>query len=88
LFRADLFAQSQAQAKQIVDSANTHLALMRSISQFMKTRGPDKDVKAVFDSIQAEQKENVAVFTATIPESLIKKLLSEAQAEGAVPQNH
>ena len=85
LFRADLFAQSEARAKQIVEAANTHLSLMRSISQLMKTRGPDQDVKAVFDSIKAEQKENVAVFTATIPESIIKKLLSEAQAETAAP---
>ncbi|HEU4417257.1 MAG TPA: hypothetical protein VFT65_20885 [Candidatus Angelobacter sp.] len=85
LFRADLFAQSQDRAKQIVDAANTHLSLMRSITQLMKARGPDQDVKAVFDSIKAEQKENVAVFTATIPESIIRKLLSEAQAETAAP---
>ena len=31
LLRADIFAQSEAQARQIVDSANTHLALVRSI---------------------------------------------------------
>src|SRR4029077_19992501 len=85
LFRADVFAQSEAQAKQIVDSANTHLALVRSVGQWMGARGPDKDIKAAFDSIQVEQKENVAVFTATIPQSILKKLWSEAQAEGAVP---
>jgi hypothetical protein len=85
LFRADVFAQSEAQARQIVDSANTHLALVRSVGQWMGARGPDKDIKAAFDSIQVEQKENVAVFTATIPQSILKKLWSEAQAEGAVP---
>jgi hypothetical protein len=85
LFRADVFAQSEGQAKQIVDSANTHLALVRSIGQWVGPRGPDKDIKAAFDSIQVEQKENVAVFTATIPQSILKKLWSEAQAEGAVP---
>ena len=85
LLRADVFAQSQAQAKQIVDSANTHLALVRGIGQVIKTKGPDKDIKAAFDSIQVEQKENVAVFTATIPQSMLKKIWSEAQAEGAVP---
>jgi hypothetical protein len=86
LFRADLFAQSEAQAKQIVDSATTHLALVRSIAQSMGAHGPDKDLKAAFDSIQVEQKENVAVFTATIPQSLIKKIWSEVQTEGAAPQ--
>ena len=85
LFRADVFAQSEAQAKEIVDSANTNLAVVRSITQWVKARGPDKDVKAAFDSIQVEQKENVAVFTATIPQSVIKKIWSEAQAEGSVP---
>jgi hypothetical protein len=84
LLRADIFAQSEAQAKQIVDSANNHLALVRSIGQFIKTKGPDQDVKAAFDSIQVEQKENVAVFTATIPQSILKKVWSEAQSQGSV----
>jgi hypothetical protein len=85
LFRADVFAQSESQARQIVDSANTHLALVRSISQFVGRKGTDKDVKAAFDSIQVEQKENVAVLTATIPPSVLKKLWSEAKSEGAMP---
>ena len=85
LFRADLFAQSEAQAKQIVESANAHLALARSIGQMLGKRGPDKDIKAAFDSIQVEQKENVAVFTATIPQTILKKIWSEAQAEGVAP---
>lgn len=85
LLRADVFAQSEAQARQIVDSANSHLALVRSIGQFIKTRGPDQDIKAAFDSLQATQKENVATFTATIPQSVLKKIWSEAQSQGAIP---
>jgi hypothetical protein len=85
LFRADVFAQSESQARQIVDSANTHLALVRSIGQFIGRKGTDKDVKAAFDSIQVEQKENVAVLTATVPQSVLKKIWSEAKAEGAMP---
>ncbi|HZD92725.1 MAG TPA: hypothetical protein VE133_00640, partial [Candidatus Sulfotelmatobacter sp.] len=85
LLRSDVFAQNEVQAKQIVESANNHLSLVRSIGQWIGKRGPDKDVKAAFDSIQVEQKENVAVFTATIPQSVLKKLWSQAQAEGAVP---
>jgi hypothetical protein len=84
LLRADIFAQSEAQAKEIVDSANTHLAMVRSIGKMIKTKGPDQDVKAAFDSIQVEQKENVAVFTATIPQTILKKIWSEAQSQGAV----
>lgn len=85
LLRADIFAQSEAQAKQVVDSANAHLALVRTIGQIVRAKGPDKDIKAAFDSIQVEQKENVAVFTATIPQSILKKIWSEAQSEGAIP---
>jgi len=85
LLRADVIAQSEAQARQIVDSANTHLALVRSIGQFIKTKGPDQDIKAAFDSLQATQKENVATFTATIPQSVLKKIWSEAQSQGAIP---
>jgi hypothetical protein len=85
LFRADIFLQNEEQAKQMVESANTRLALARSISQWMGARGPDKDIKAAFDSVHVEQKENVAVFTATIPQSILKKLWSEAQAEAAAP---
>ena len=84
LLRADVFAQSEAQARQIVDSANSHLALVRSIGQFIKTKGPDQDIKAAFDSLQATQKENVAVFTATIPQSILRKIWSEAQSPGAI----
>ena len=40
-----------------------------------------KDVKAAFASIQVEQKEKVAVFTATIPPGVLKKIWSEAQPE-------
>lgn len=85
LFRADIFAQSESQAREIVDAANTHLALVRSIGQFVGRKGNDKDVKAAFDSIQVEQKENVATLTATVPQSVLKKLWSEAKAEGSVP---
>jgi len=85
LFRADVFAQSEAQAREIVDSANTHLSLARSIGQWMGARGPDKEIKAAFDSIRVEQKENVAVFTATIPQSVLRKFWSEVQSEGSIP---
>lgn len=85
LLRADVFAQSEDQAKEIVDAANTHISLVRSIGQLMGARGPDKDIKAAFDSIQVEQKKNVAVFTATIPQSVMKKVWSEVQSEAAAP---
>jgi hypothetical protein len=59
--------------------------MVRSVGHLIGTRGSDADIKAAFDSIQAEQIENVAIFTATIPQSLLKKIWSEAKVE-AVPQ--
>lgn len=85
LLRADVFAQSESQAKEIVDSANAHLALVRSIGQIMGRRGTDKDIKAAFDTIEATQKENVATFTASVPQTILKKIWSEAQQETAQP---
>jgi hypothetical protein len=85
LFRADVFAQSESQARQIADSANNHLALVRSIGHWVGTKGSNQDVKAAFESIQVEQKENVAIFTATIPPSMLKKLWSEVQTESTAP---
>jgi hypothetical protein len=85
LCQADVFAQSESDAKQIVDSANTHLTLARSIAQWMGAKGPDKDVKAAFASIQVQQKEKMAVFTATIPPAILKKIWAEAQPESPAP---
>jgi hypothetical protein len=85
LCQADVFAQSESDAKLIVDSANTHLTLARSIAQWVGAKGPDKDVKAAFTSIQVQQKEKVAVFTATIPPAILKKIWSEVKPESPEP---
>ncbi len=85
LLRADLITQNEAQAKQIADSANTNLTMVRSIGQSLGMKGPDADIKAAFDSIQVAQKENVAVFTATVPQTILKKIWSEARQQPATP---
>ena len=81
LCQSDIFAHSESEARQIVDSANSQLALARSIAQLTGTKGADKDVKAAFASIQVQQKEKVAVFTATIPLGVLKKIWAEVQPQ-------
>ncbi len=81
LFRADVFAVNEADARQVMDSANAFLAVYRSVGRVVGTKGGDTDVKAAVDSIHVEQKGNVAVFTATFSERFIKKIFSEAQPE-------
>jgi hypothetical protein len=57
----------------------------RGAAQALHLRGADPDVKAAFDSIQAQQNKNVAVFTATLSQRMLRKLLSEAGPESPAP---
>jgi hypothetical protein len=79
LFQADVFAATEADARRVMDSATTFLALYRTATGLVRTKGSDADVKAVLESIRIEQKGNVAVFTATFSQKFLKKILSEAQ---------
>lgn len=83
--QADVIAASEADASRIVNDANTFLTISRSAAQSLGVRGPDPDVKAAFDSIRAEQNKNVAVFTATVSQRMLKKILSEARPESTAP---
>jgi hypothetical protein len=80
--RADVFAASEADAKQVAESAGAFLALYRSISKSVGPRGSDADVKAAFDSIRVEQKGSVAIFTATLSQDFLKKIVSDVQPAG------
>ncbi len=81
LLRADVFAPSEADARKLVDSANTFLLVYRSVSGSVGPRGNDPDVKEALNSIRVEQKENTAIFTAKASERFLKKILSQAQPE-------
>jgi hypothetical protein len=83
--KAEVFAESAAEAKEVAESAHNYLSLYRSIAQWAGTRGADRDIKKAFDSIQIEQKENRAIFTATIPPAFLKKMTSEAQTGNQGP---
>ena len=83
--QADVIAASDADAARIVDQANSFLLISRSAAQSLRASGPDPDVKAAFDSIQARQNKNVAVFTATVSQRMLKKLVSAARPESTAP---
>lgn len=85
LLEADVIARDEAGAKRIVDDAGSFLMVSRGAAQAMHMRGVDPDVKAAFDSIQVQQNKNVAVFTATLSQKFLKKLISDARAEAAAP---
>jgi hypothetical protein len=83
--QADVIAQSEDDAKRIADDASSFLTVSRGAAQTLGARGMDRDVKAAFDSIQVQQKKNVAVFTATLSQRMLKKLVSEAGPKSAAP---
>jgi hypothetical protein len=82
LFQADVFTASEADAKQVAESAGGFLGMYRTVAKSVGAKGPDPDVKAALDSIRVEQKGNVATFTATFSENFLKKIASGVQPEG------
>src|SRR5579864_251031 len=75
--RLEVFSANEANAKKVTDAANTLLALGHSASQSLNPAAMDKDIKAVFDSIQVEQKGNRTVVSVVIPQELIQKAAAE-----------
>jgi hypothetical protein len=85
LLEADVIGRGEDDARRIADDASNFLNVSRGAAQALGTRGVDRDVKAAFDSIQVQQKKNVAVFTATLSQRILKKLVSEAGPGSAAP---
>lgn len=83
--RADVIAATDDNAKQVVDSASGFLAIYRTVARSVGTHGTDPDIKAAIESIHVEQNKNVAVFTATLSQRVLKKLVSEAGPQAAAP---
>lgn len=86
LLRADVIASSDDGAKNVADSAGSFLSVYRTVAQSVGAHGTDADVKAAIDSIQIQQNKNVAVFTATLSQRFVKKLVSEAGVEPAATE--
>lgn len=83
--RADVIASTDDSAKQVVDSATGFLAIYRTVARSVGTHGTDPDIKSAIDSIHVEQNKNVAVFTATLSQRVLKKLVSEAGSQATAP---
>lgn len=85
LLRADVIAATDDAAKQVVDSAGAFLSMYRTVAQSVGTHGTDPDVKSALDSIQVQENKNVAVFTATLSQRFLKKLVSQAGPQAEAP---
>ncbi|HZP22095.1 MAG TPA: hypothetical protein VFB04_01535 [Terriglobales bacterium] len=79
--RADVITRSEAEAQRFTQQVDTYLVLFKSLEISMDSGGPDKDVKAAFDSLEVHQDRNEAVLTAKVPFAFFKKMLSEPPVE-------
>jgi hypothetical protein len=78
--KAEAFTTGEDAARRITDQLGAFLALFRSIEAGTQPNGPDKDVKAFFDSLKIEQEGPRATLKADVPRGFLKKLLSEPPA--------
>ncbi len=83
--RAEAFTESAADATAIVEKTSAYLSLFHAAEGSVEVQGTDPDVKAFFDSLKVEQAGDRAVLTATVPAGFIRKALTEAPPETAVP---
>ncbi len=85
--RADVITHSENEAQRFTEQVGTYLTLFKSLEISVDAGGPDKDVKAAFDSLEVHQDKNEAVLTARVPYAFFKKVLSEPPVElGPAPQ--
>jgi len=79
--RADIILQSEQAAQRFTAEVSAYLTLFKSLEISMDEGGPDKDVKAAFDSLAVHQDKSEAVLTAKVPYGFFKKVLSEPPVE-------
>ena len=85
--RADVILHDEVQAQRFTAEVAAYLLLFKSLEISMDEGGPDKDVKAAFDSLAVQQEKSEAVLTAKVPYAFFKKVLSAPPVEmGPQPQ--
>lgn len=73
--RAEAWAGSDADARNITDKLNVFLAMFQSAEVSVGSPGSDADVKALFDSLQVRQEDSRAMLYATLPTSVFRKFV-------------
>jgi hypothetical protein len=82
--RAEAWAGSNEDARNITDKLNVFLSMFHSAETSVGSPGTDADVKALFDSLQVRQEDSRAVLYATVPTGVFRKLLeSQTSAPSA-----
>ncbi len=84
--RAEAWASSDEDARNITDKANVVLTMFHSAEASVGSPGSDADVKALFDSLQVRQEANRAVLIATLPSGVLRKLVEAPDQMPAQPE--
>jgi len=79
--RAQVITGSEAEAEAFTQQMQAYLALFKSLDVSMDGGGPDKDVKAAFDSLTVQRENSEVVLTAKVPFGFFKKLLAAPPIE-------
>lgn len=74
--RIEALTQSENDARQVLETIKTFLALVKGLESSMTQGGADADVKAFFDSLKVEEHGSRVALTATIPQGFIRKALT------------
>jgi hypothetical protein len=72
--KAEVISANESEAAQVLEAANTFLVLAKGAEESFSPGGPDKDVKAVFDSIKVQKEKNRTVLSAVIPQAFVQKM--------------
>jgi hypothetical protein len=83
--RIEALTRSETNAKQLLETARTFLALLASAQSSTIQGGADADVKAFFESLKVEGHGSRVALTATIPPGFIRKALTPPSPPTAVP---
>ncbi len=79
--RAEVITRSDAEAQSFTQQVSAYLTLFKSLEISTDAGGPDKDVKAAFDSLEVHPDKNEAILTAKVPFAFFKKVLSAPPVE-------
>jgi len=74
--RIEALMQSENDARQLAETAQTFLVLLKGAESSTTQSGTDADVKAFFNSLTVEEHGTRVALTATLPQGFIRKALT------------
>ena len=72
--RVEVISANRDDAAKVLEAFNNFLNFGKVAAGSLSAQQPDKDLKAVFDNIQVEQKENRTIVSVVIPQEVVKKV--------------